>query len=338
MSKEKKIQQSINSVQLVGTIEEINLKVEDEVKKKDGTIDKRGARVTAADFSNPSLTVSCNGQTYGVYLIPQYEKKEDENGKLVENPRFKAAKTIMGYEKGTRVKVEGSLAENGYVGQDGEWKSVTRIQAFSVSSTNVPDEDSTDARISGMIKSIKEETRNDEETGRLLVELYSFDYTGATFPTDLVVEKDLTYIDEDGEEQHITADDFADAFSKGDSVILNVEFNTITVGGGKSEDKVAFGRKSKIVRGFTKTEIRVVGGDEPIEEPDDDEEPSGNQKYFISNADMKKALADREVMIEAKKEEKKSGAKASASSDTAKKGLGRKSKVEEDDIEDDPFN
>lgn len=336
MSKEKKIQQSINSVQLVGTIEEINLMVENTVTKKDGTVDKRGARVTNKEFSNPSLTISCNGQIYGVYLIPQYEKKEDENGKLVENPRFKAAKTIMDYEKGTRVKVEGSLSENGYVGQDGEWKSTTRIQAFSVSSTNVSDEDSTDARISGIIKSIKEEMRNDEETGRLLVELYSFDYTGATFPTNLVVEKDLAYIDEDGEEQHITAEDFTEAYSKGDSVILNVEFNTVTVGGGNSEQKTAFGRKSKIVHGFTRTEIRVVGGDEPIEEPDDEEELTGNDRYYITSADIKKALADRNVMIEAKKEEKKNN--PSSSSDTAKKGLGRKSKVEvEDEIDDDPF-
>lgn len=333
----KDFQQSINTVQIVGAIEEINLKVEDEVKNKDtGKIDKRGARISVKEFKNPAFTIKSGDGVFGVNIIPTYEKTE-KDGELVDNPKFKALKTIMGYEKGTRVKVDAQFTENGYAGQDGTFKSDTRLTMFSMTSSGVDDKDSAEAKVSGIIKSIKEETINDEETGRLKVELYMIDYTGATFPIELTVEESLKGKDDDGNAFEITAEDFADAYEKLNSVILNVELVTKVVGGSKSEEKLAFGRKSKIQRGFTKTEYRVVGGSPVIEEPDEDE-PKSDDKYYISREQIKKLLADRDVMIEAKLEEKKNG-KSSASDDTSKKGLGRKSKVEDvDDIEDDPFN
>lgn len=332
---EKKFQQSYNNVQIVGTLEEINLKVEDEVTNKEtGKIDKRGARIMKNDFKNPAFTIKSNDGVFGVEIIPTYEKVE-KDGELKDNPKFKALKTIMDYERGTRVVVDGSLAENGYIGNDGEYKSTTQIQMFQMSS-NAPKEDLAEGTISGIIKSIKEEKRGDDETGRLLVEFYMTDYTGAMFPVTLVVEEKYTFVDEDGEEGEITADDFTDAYSKGDSVFFNVEIVSKTVGG-TTKKKAALGRGSKVKRGFTVTEFRFVGGDEVIEEPDEDE-PTKNDKYYVSVATFKKAMADRDVMIEAKKEDKKNGGSSSAS-DSPKRGLGRKSKVEvEEDIEDDPFN
>ena len=250
--------------------------------------------------------------------MPTYSQVVDkENGGLKDNPRFKALETVMGYEKGTRVIVNGSFAENGYVNKQGEWSSRTQVQSFSISSSNVPTEDSTDGKISGIVKNIKEETVNDEETGRLLVELYSVNYDGSVFPINLVVGEEL-------------ASDFEDLYSKGDSVMLDVELKTKTVGAKKSDSKRAFGkRESKVVEGYTTVEISVFGGEEAI---DDDE-----SQYKIDIDKFKKAMSDREVMINAKKEEARNG----DSDTTSKKGLGlgnRPSKVtEEDDVEDDPF-
>jgi hypothetical protein len=286
------------------------------------------------EFKNPAFTIKVNDNIVGVEIIPtyQYTKKD---GKLVENPKFKALQTIMDYEKGTRVKVDGQFNDAGYVKQDGEWYASTKVNMFSMTST-APDNDMAEARVSGIIKSIKEEMKGDEETGRLLVELYTVDYTGAIFPIPIVVEEELHFTYEDGEEGVITANDFTDFYDKADSVILNLELVSRTVGGGGNDKpKAALGRASKIKRGYTVEEFRFVGGDEPIEEPDEDE-PTKNDKYYISTSKFKKMLADRDVMIEGKKDAKKNEASNTAS--TSKKGLGRKAQVTEDEIDDDdPF-
>lgn len=332
----KDFQQSINTASIVGALEEINLKFEDKVTDKNtGKIDERGSRISKAEFKNPAFTIKVNDNVVGVEIIPtyQYTKKD---GELVENPKFKALQTIMNYEKGTRVKVDGNFSDSGYVKQDGEWYASTKINMFSMTST-APDTDMAEARVSGIIKSIKEEMKGDEETGRLLVELYAVDYTGATFPIPIVVEEELRFTDEDGEEGVITANDFTDFYDKADSVIFNLELVSRTVGGGNEKAKAALGRGSKIKRGYTVEEFRFVGGDEPIEEPDEDE-PTKNDKYYISTSKFKKMLADREVMIEGKKDAKKNEAGSTASSSTSKKGLGRKTQVTEEEIEDDPFN
>lgn len=313
----KNLSQSKNRVQIVGTIEEINL-VYDEKRKNKNNPDIVGA-IAKADTKSPAITIKANGEIYEVEIIPTYSQIEDKETKeLKDNPRFKALETVMGYEKGTRVIVNGSFAENGYVNKQGEWSSRTQIQSFSISSSNVPAEDSTDGKISGIVKNIKEETVNDEETGRLLVELYSVNYDGSVFPINLVVSEEL-------------ASDFEDLYSKGDSVMLDVELKTKTVGAKKSDSKRAFGkRESKVVEGYTTVEISVFGGEEAI---DDDE-----SQYYIDIDKFKKAMSDREVMINAKKEEARNGG---SDNTTSKKGLGlgnRPSKVtEEDDVEDDPF-
>lgn len=332
----KDFQQSINNVTIVGTLEEINLKVEDEViDKNTNKVDERGSRISKVEFKNPAFTIKVNDSIVGVDIIPtyQYTKKD---GKLVENPKFKALQTIMDYEKGTRVKVDGQFNDAGYVKQDGEWYASTKVNMFSMTST-APDNDMAEARVSGIIKSIKEEMKGDEETGRLLVELYTIDYTGAIFPIPIVVEEELHFTYEDGEEGVITANDFTDFYDKADSVIFNLELVSRTVGGGGNDKpKAAIGRASKIKRGYTVEEFRFVGGDEPIEEPDEDE-PAKNDKYYISTSKFKKMLADRDVMIEGKKDAKKNETGKTASA-TSKKGLGRKAQVTEDEIDDDdPF-
>lgn len=301
------LKRSINKFQIVGTIDEINLKVDNNVvNKKNSQI--KGA-IIKCDFKNPSVTINVNGQIIGVNFYPTY-KQVEKDGKIIDNPRYKALETIMNYEKGIRVLANCSLSENSYVddkGNEPEFKSFPQLSAFQITSSNVSDDDTADGRISGVVKSIKDEVRNEEETGRIIVEFYYMITDGSgdiiATPINLIVESDL-------------ADDFKDMYPIGSNCILDVEIINRQVGGNKKKVEGHFGRReSKVVDGFTVEEFSCFGGDLTLEE---------ENEYFVSVDDMKELLKERKVMIEAKISEKKSENKKPISS-----GLGtRKSTVD----------
>ena len=301
MSEVKEIKQSINKVQIIGAISEINLEYDPNIVNKNNP--KLKGAIVKKEFKNPSVTIESNGQVYGVDFFPTYENKEDDNGKIISNPRFKALETIMNYDKGTRVKADCSLSENGYANDQGEYKSFTQVNCFQMSSSGVPEEDASDGRISGIIRTIKDEIRNEEETGRVLVEFYTFTNQGATVPFNIVVDTDL-------------ADDFKDMYEQGDSCSLDFELVMKQVGG-KRKSKNHFGRReSKVVDGFEIMEINLIGGDEAFDE---------ENQYYIDTDTIKKALNERKIMIDQKIADKK---EKGASKSTEKKGLGKKSSVD----------
>ena len=323
MSEERNIKRSINNVQIVGTLKEVNLEYDDTVVNKNNP-KLKGAIVTT-DFKNPSITIDVDGAEVGVYFYPTYKKRE-KDGKLEDNGNFKSLERIVSGEigLGTRILVNGMLAENGYVNDQNEYKSYIRVNAFSVSTSNVPDENSTDSRISGIIRNIKKETvtRNDEttETGRLNVEFYfvANDSTSglSAIPINLIVPSDL-------------ADDFEDMYSAGDNVIFDYEIASRTVGGAKRSAHKFGNRDTKMTSGFTVQEFSIFGGDDAL----DDE-----NEYFIEKSEIKKLLDDRRIMIDAKINEKKNGAKKST--DAPKKGLGNRASTNTNtdvDDEDSPF-
>ncbi len=327
------MKQSFNRMQLVGEIEELNFGVETkevELKGANGVTKKVTCDVIGKkEFKNPNMTVKVciededgkvHEQTIGVEFNNGFgtnEKKLDENGNLEDNSRFKAMNTIMGYEKGTRVKIDGSLRANEYATEQGEWKSRVMFSAFNCSSTNVPEKDMADGKISGIVRTIKHETKGEdaEETGRLKVDFYMLDYNCATFPIQLTVEEDL-------------ADDFEELYPAGTCCQLDVEFITKHIG----QTKVASNggmrrRQTHMVTGFDATEVSVFGGDEPLEE---------ENELFITVDEMKQALKEREIMIEAKIKERKE--RDSKKEEKTSRGLGnRKSTVSMDDEMDSPF-
>jgi len=337
------VKQSVNKIQVVGTVSEINLKVETkEVTLKSNGVEKKVTckSISKEDFKNPSISVECNLSTdettkvitVGGSFYPTHEKKLDDKGNIIDNPRFKSLETIMNTyipkskvkdgEVATRVKMDGSLSVNEYANEQGEFKSTTQINIFNCTSNGVPNEDIAEGEITGIIRTIKNEVKgeNADETGRLIVELYSFDNQGVTTPTNFVVEEDL-------------ADDFKDMYEATASCRLWYEIKTKTIGGKKASTNGGFGRRdSKMTSGFTITEFSIFKGDEAFEE---------ENEMFISVDTMKSAMKTREIMIEQKikdaKEKKKTHTKEKSS-----KGLGSKpSKMTEtvDDVSDDscPF-
>lgn len=338
MSEVKEIKKSENKVQIVGEMSELNLK--DEVK--DTTIRKNGKEVKVkcgviekADYkSGASMTIKVEpkdedgnvrySETVGINFYPIKEKKLDENGNVVDNSFYKSMQTIMNYEKGTRVRVDGSLIANEYAsskdGKNYDYHSIPQVNAFIVSSTAVPENDMAEGYITGVIRQIVPETRGEEatETGRLKVELFYFDNKGATTPNTFIVTKEF-------------AEPFTDLYENGQSVQLNYEIVSHQTNGGAKKSKAAFGRESNVTSGYTVTEYQIVGGDAPFEE---------ENEHYVSMQQMKDAMTARQNLIDTTIDNKKKEDAENAGGKTAKKGLGRPSNVSKsatDDQEELPF-
>lgn len=292
------LKQSKNQVQLMGTLNEMNLKetTKEVVLKKNK--DDNGTKVTCKviekkEFKNPSMTVDVNGNIIDVeYFGVNFgvaEKRFDEDGNIVDNKNFKSLETILNNynpkiggdtnTEPTRVKVYGKIGLNEYASTnrnlDGDFYSIMQITAFGVSSSGVSEEDSADAEISGVIYRIGHETKDEEETGRLLVELVSVGYNDVAEPYKFVVEEDI-------------ASDFEDYYEVGSSVKVNYEITTKQIGSTR-QTSGGFGRRNaKIVSGYKITEYSIFRGDDPLDE---------ENELFVSTDTVKKLMEEREVMI-----------------------------------------
>lgn len=287
------IKASINNAQVIGELLEMNLEeITKEVTLKGANgVEKKVTcqQMAKKEFKNPMFLVDVKGNAIGVDFFPASEKKLDENGQIIDNPNFKSLKTVLeNYipknnakdgEVPTRVKIDGILSANEYVNKDTyEFKSITQVNGFRITSTGVPEEDSADCEISGIIRSIIPETKGEdaEETGRLKVELYTFNRNAETTPFTFIVESDL-------------ADDFNSFYEAGQSVKLYYEIITKQVGA-KKPTTGGFGRrKSHMVSGFSVTEYSVFYCDEAFDE---------ESEYYINPEDMKQALNERDIKID----------------------------------------
>lgn len=330
------VKQSINKIQVVGEISEINLKDE---KAKTKIKDNKGVEheiecgvISKDDFKSAAMTVKVApkdddgnerfDETLGIEFYPVKEKKYDKDGNLVDNSRYKSFQTIMKYTKGTRVKIDGSLNMNEYAsskdGKNYDFYSKPQINAFQITSSGVPENDMAEGNISGIIQKIVPEmrTKNEaqEETGRSLVELYFFDNRGNALPNTFIVNKDM-------------ADEFSDVYEAGQSVKFDYEIFSHQVGGTKPKVNHAFGsRESQVTSGFTVVEYQVFGGDAPFEE---------ENEYYIELPKIKEAKAARQNYIDTIIDDKKKSDKENKTGggSAKKSGLGnRASKVKEEEF------
>lgn len=320
---------SINRVQFHGAISEFNLQVEEkevELKRDTHTKKVKCKSISKVKFTNPSMTLDVNKydeegnviktDTVGVNYFPVHEKMLDENSNIKDNPQFKALQTIMSYEKGTRIRVDGTFSDNSYA-KDGEYKEnapFVTVNAFVSSSSKVSDNDSSDGQVSGIIRNIRREMNsNEEETGRLKIEFYMFDRDMKAFPIELTVESDI-------------ADAFEENYDAGDNAIFNVEVVSRQVGTAKKKGGGNFARReSNMVTGFSVMEISVFS---------DEAQPGEENELFISVDDISKALKERDIMKEAKIKESKEKENNNKSGSKSG-GLGnRKPKI---DTSDSPF-
>ena len=286
-----------------------------------------GFGVASKEFDKDGKVVD-SGNFKGIEtVLDEYITRKDAlektaNNKKIAEKKANGEEVIAGVDydviEPTRLFVKsGFLSPNEYASKEGEYKVyLPTITTYNVTSRGVPENDICEGSISGIIRAIKDEVFNDEETGRLKVDFYFFDSKGETYPVELTVEKDL-------------ADDFKDLYENGTSCKIYYDILTRQIGAKTvTSSNGGFGRREKhTVSGYTVNEYSVFKGEEPFEE---------ESEYFIDKADMKKAMQSREITIEQKIKDAKD--KADKPKTTKSGGLGNKaSKLSEvaENVDDD---
>ena len=254
-------------------------------------------------------------------------------GKITYNPdnEDKEEVTIKGGNEPTIVDVQGDISINDY-NSNGEVRSNLRWNINKASSKGNIEDSGCSLSAIGYISSIAPEMSGDEETGRLVVTIYGADSKGACFPIKAFVEADVAEV-------------FTDNFEVGETI--NADFDLIpkTVGSVKNEKKPTFGRKAQIETstGYSVNELILVGAD-PIPEPDEltYEDEDGNEVEiktdWINPKVMKKAIKERQAMLEELKNNPPTTSKANKSSKSNKfKATKEKAKAQTsfDDDDDD---
>jgi hypothetical protein len=322
------MERSKNSIDINGTLAEVNLERVKATTKFANGEDYTGECIRTKDYMNPSFTVNVNGHDVGVYCYPTYDKYYNKKDDAVEdNDRFNTMVELLesyvpmskDKDSATRIHVRGSIVPNEYASSDGDWKEYTpRVNAFTIS-TNASDEDSAEGYVTGYIKSISDEITvpanagNPVATGRTEVKFYVVDSRENIFPITFYVEEDMS-------------DDFKGMYENGQSTKLDFEVSSRHVGG--KPKKAAFGRSAKTTTGYNVTEYIIIGAYDPFEEDDDAEEDFNGNKhnYYISPKEFKEKLDERDVMIKQKmKEASEGGGKSS-------KKLGKKIEKKDDFI------
>lgn len=142
------------------------------------------------------------------------------------------------------------------------------------------------------IKGIIKEIRDEQETGRLIVTLYGANYKGECFPITAYVNSE-------------EANDFDNYYEIAQTVSFDFELVCRQIGEVKTKNK-KFGRDTlvNINEGYSIKELIIVGGDEPIEAPEEVTTINENgeeieiETKWINPAAMIKAIKIREQMLE----------------------------------------
>lgn len=330
-----KLNKTRNYFRCVGSVYETDLTREDceiKLKDKDGNDD---GKMNGERIRGKIAVRTDNGIVEFRVFFQSHNSKPDKSGKR-ENSRWKMAESMLEWnpaingngDEPTLVNIEGTFDVNDYVGQDGNVKSGIQMNV-SKASTKVNADEPKGCSWNGVcyIKEINPEVINENETGRLIVNLLGVNSKSEVFPIKAIVEEDL-------------AEDFEDAYEPEQTVCMDIDVVCRHVGQKKATKK-AFGRSGSVEvnNGFDVTEFVIVGADDPIEEPED-EDDDGNliDNGWLDPKTVKKALKERDKKVEELKAnggavEKKGSVKE------AKKMAKTKTKVAEpyEDDEDDPF-
>lgn len=335
------LQKSKNWFRCTGVCNELDLKRENcEIALyKEG---KPTGEKVKAECVKGKVAIRTNAgiQTFGIYFTSKgMDGKDSKDWAMAEAMINKWKPEINGDGSDpTVVAVEGMAEINDYAGQNGV---SSRLQ-FRVRRANTrvsPDEPhGMTLNITAYINKMSREERNEEETGRLLVELYATNGKGACFPINMIVDKDL-------------ADDFEDAYETTQTVNFDIDVVNTHVGGKSGKKKFGRGGAVSVNNGFDITEYILAGADEAIEEPDEltTEDEDGNEvpvkTEWINPSAMKKAIKARANMLEelAKNEGEKKGADKgmdikSRKKEATKIGKTKTAYVEDDMGDEDPFN
>lgn len=283
MAEKKVLREAENVVKIEGIVAEV--RIEESSFQKDG----KTVEVIKGDVD---IQVKED-----VHTVSVFANKINKEGK--ESGLFKGIQTMMNEfksikdhkEDADKVRIDaGKVGLNEYVGQDGKLKSFPQISANFINRLKPTDtfEPKAEFTLEMCVAGVKEEVKNEEETGRAILKGYVSGYEGRVFPFEMIVEGEnaVNYV--------------TDNYEKGSTVTVYGEIvNQVTVT--KSEVEVGFGKPQEKIDRKTVREYKVISGTEPI---DSDEEKALDPKL------IKKGLDDRDRINNEKIEKKKNAAPA----------------------------
>lgn len=195
--KQQLLRQALNEVEVVGIAQESTLEKK-EFKDK----------VTGQPYTAIMGDVTVKITEEESQIVSYFEKELTKKGEV--NKNFKALTTIMnemitiadvaqGLTEGepSRIVCQGSLTLNEYKGNDGEIKSFAKISGAYSPSRHKEDKHGeykpkATFDIEGIVKATVAETDKDEnETGRLKIQLYVPVYGGKVIPLTFLTKEDL---------------------------------------------------------------------------------------------------------------------------------------------------
>ncbi|WP_342423165.1 hypothetical protein [Paenibacillus sp. FSL E2-0178] len=313
----KQLQEGINTIHIEGIVKDIRIE-EKPISGQDAISGEVDIQVTPESI-----------HTLNVFSYKLNQKKEVSG-------LFKTLVTIRdeyktidahGIENADKVRVEtsgafdnGKVGKNEYASPDGEWKSYPRLTAKFINRIKAGEVFEPQAKftLEVAVAGTKEETRNGEETGRLILKGYIVNYqeqkddSKKIYPFDFMVEnpKSVSYVQ--------------DTYEKGQTVkvygdIVNTKIVT------KKFVEVGFGEPQEEIERKEVREYIIIGGTPPYEDDD-------KNAYDVGL--IREALKKRDAAIEKKKEEKKKG---NASSQNSGSGFGKPDPFANSDAKKDPF-
>lgn len=320
------IKLSSRNMKIVGTLSEMNLVREEREITLEGGKKVKGEAIHAP-LGQPAMIIDVNGSPVPVSLM--WTNSITKDGK--PNSKFKAMETIMEQyvpktkatedNPATKLCVTGMLGLNEYAKSETEWSSRFELSGTQCTRNTKDEEDQAEMELTGVVKSIvPEKDKEGMETGRMIMEIFTF----VKEEGKVVIQPQKVFVEED------LVDDFQGFYEKGQTVKIYLGVKVIQVGAKENEVKTGFGRKAKVQKGFTITELVLIGGEEPEEEEE--------KQYKME--DVKLLLDERDIMIKSKQAEKAERDKTPKSSTSSpKKGLGRQASIPVTNVEDDdlPF-
>lgn len=273
------------------------------------------------------------------FSVNLYSKKS--NGE--DNPLWEMAEGINNWvpqignrEEGTRpsyVTMKGRLSNRDNVSKrDGKVYSrlVWNVQSECHEvDRSIPEYCTLDAVL--YVQGYQHEMRNEEETGRIIMNLLGVDDRGGCYPVRVFVQEDMAEIE--------------DAIEVGSTVPVNID--RVMVEFGRKKGKTLFAAKGRtqhnVSSGFTREELQLVSIEEPIEEPEEEytEDENGKQipvrTLWINPDVMRKAIRERAVKL---KELEEGGGKKPAPTKSSKptKPTVKRKPAPEPDFDDAPFD
>lgn len=283
--------QSDNEVNVCGLLSELEV-------VEGITTDGRGwaksvAKVRVDQDINGTLTEN----EVAVTFFSMEKKKDGGHNKLYDSiiqqkEKFISAAAAEDESQATRVSIVGTLDENTYYTADGVERNGFQISAKFLNKAKPADKEKATFMVSGVVANKKPEIKNDEETGRLIVQMVVIGYGGKANVINMIADGSAAKFIE----QKWEVGDTVNVSGK-----FNVNFKTVVI-----KEEQGFGEPIERERTVSNKELIITGGS-----------PAGLEEAFSYDADdIKVALANRKTYLEETKEKTLKKAKAKPAAKT----------------------